>query len=338
MNLTLADCGDVVCWGVHILDVLGRPVEVIPPGQHSVLIDEIRLTAAGTAAGTSVDLAKLGVRVRNVGALGDDYIGDVVADLLSSQGVDVTHVIRRRGERTSATILPIRPNGERPALHAAGASATATFGDFSPETWTMVESARVVHLGGLDAMPALDSEGVAAVVARARERGAVVTMDVLRNEGPEGLERMAPILRYVNWFCPNDEQLRTLTGRDDLEEAAHVVRQRGVDGVVVTRGAQGCLVVEAERTTGFPALAVDVVDTTGCGDAFDAGFVAGLVAGLEPLEAAWLATACGALVATGLGSDAGIVDLAQVVARLASWDDCPDAVGVAGALREFVNQ
>src|SRR6266568_333115 len=62
----------VVCLGAHILDILGRPVTAIPPGQGSVLLEEIRLTAAGTAAGTAVDLAKLGARVVSMGAIGDD--------------------------------------------------------------------------------------------------------------------------------------------------------------------------------------------------------------------------------------------------------------------------
>ena len=70
--------GTVTVLGAHILDVLGRPVEEIPPGQGSVRLKEIRATAAGTAAGTGVDLAKLGARVRAVGALGDDLLGDIV--------------------------------------------------------------------------------------------------------------------------------------------------------------------------------------------------------------------------------------------------------------------
>src|SRR5439155_19188614 len=108
--------GRVVCLGVHIVDVLGRPVTHIPPGQGRLVLDEIRVTAAGTAAGTSVDLVKLGARVTNLGAVGDDLLADLLISLLSRYGVDTSRLVRKPGQRTSATILPIRPNGERPAL------------------------------------------------------------------------------------------------------------------------------------------------------------------------------------------------------------------------------
>ena len=88
--------GTVTVLGAHILDVLGRPVEEIPPGQGSVGLKEIRATAAGTAAGTGVDLAKLGARVRAVGALGDDLLGDIVIAAMARHGVDTAGLIRKK--------------------------------------------------------------------------------------------------------------------------------------------------------------------------------------------------------------------------------------------------
>ena len=125
--------GTVTVLGAHILDVLGRPVETIPPGQGSVRLQEIRATAAGTAAGTAVDLAKLGARVLAVGALGDDLLGDIVIAAMARHGVDTAGLIRKSGAQTSATILPIRPNGERPAFHVPGATRLFTRADVDLE-------------------------------------------------------------------------------------------------------------------------------------------------------------------------------------------------------------
>ncbi|MFI5034971.1 MAG: carbohydrate kinase family protein [Acidimicrobiales bacterium] len=326
--------GPVVCLGVHILDVLGRPVTTIPPGQHSVIIDEIRATAAGTAAGTSVDLAKLGVRVRNVGAIGDDMLGEIVLSLLESHGVETDLISRLAGRPTSATILPIRPNGERPALHVPGANGAFTAADVTPAQREAVRSAAAVHFGGLDAMTAIDPAAWAEAAAGAHERGALVTMDVLRNGDGSSLRALAPVLAHTDWFCPNEEQLVGLTGETDLRRAAETVMALGTGGVAVTRGELGCRVIDHRLDVALPALDIEVRDTTGCGDGFDAGFLTGLLAGLTPREAAWVGTVCGSLVATGLGSDAGITDRAQVADLLDGVGDL-DASAAARRLRSL---
>lgn len=313
--------GPVVCFGVHILDVLGRPVSEIPPGQRSIIIDEIRATAAGTAAGASVDLSKLGVRVQNIGAIGDDMLGDIVLTLLRDYGVETDLISRLAGQVTSATILPIRPNGERPALHVPGANGKFTIADVTPAHRAAFAGAAGVHFGGLDAMTGLDPADLSDLAEQARARGTIVTMDVLRNGGRDSLESLAPVLRHTDWFCPNEEQLLGLTGADDLREAAQRVLDLGVRGVAVTCGEQGCRVIDRTSDVDLPALDVHVVDTTGCGDGFDAGFLTGLLAGLTPVQAAWVGTVCGSLVATGLGSDAGIEGIGQVAQLLADTGD-----------------
>src|ERR1700722_5744999 len=85
----------VVTLGAHVLDILGRYVTHIPEGQGSVLLDEIRLAPAGSAAGTAVGLAKLGLEVATAGAVGEDALGDVLVRALNEFGVDTAHVVRR---------------------------------------------------------------------------------------------------------------------------------------------------------------------------------------------------------------------------------------------------
>jgi sugar/nucleoside kinase (ribokinase family) len=143
----------------------------------------------------------------------------------------------------------------------------------------------------------------------------LVVTDVLYPGSPRELDRIAGVVAGSDWFLPNDQQLLALTGRDSLTGAIGAILALGTGGVAVTLGAEGCLL--AWRGGGdpvaLPGLAVDVVDTTGCGDGFTAGMLAGLLLGAGPVDAAWLGNACGALVATGLGSDAGLESLAQVL-------------------------
>ncbi|HKR68722.1 MAG TPA: PfkB family carbohydrate kinase, partial [Streptosporangiaceae bacterium] len=150
---------------------------------------------------------------------------------------------------------------------------------------------------------------LAALARAARDRGFLVTLDVLRVGDATAFERLKPLLTACDWFMPNEDQIRNFTGESDLTQAMAAARAAGAAGVAVTRGADGCSLDWGDGIIDVPAIDVDVADTTGCGDAFDAGFVTALLTGCDHEQAAWLAVACGSLVATGLGSDAGLTSL-----------------------------
>ncbi|MEU7892710.1 sugar kinase [Nonomuraea sp. NPDC049152] len=295
----------VVTVGVHIVDVLTRPVETIPAGQDTVLVDQIRLTAAGAAAGTAVDLVKLGNQVTSMGAIGDDELGDFLLMIMSRHGVDVSGLARRTGEQTAASILPIRPDGGRPSFHVPGANLSVTLADLDLD---VLRGARAVHLGGMDVTFGLGDPAFFALLDELRERGTVVTMDLL-SEMPDLLGMARAFVPHVDYVLPNASQALAMTGAATVEQAATALLADGATGVLVTLGAEGSLVVTADGATRVPALEVEVSDTTGCGDAYCAGFLTGLLHGHDAVTSARWGTAAAARVATGLGSDAGLTDL-----------------------------
>ena len=306
---------DVVSLGIHILDVLGRPVTRIPPRQDVDLIEEIRLTVAGTAAGASVDLAKLGASVLAMGAIGEDAAGDFIVDTMGRYGVDTAGLVRKAGVQTSATMLPIRPNGERPALHVLGANAELTEDDVDLDA---IRGARLLHCGGTYLMPKLDGEPTARILRFAKEHGVTTTLDLIAIDRPDLLEVIAPALPYVDYFMPGLDEARLICGLTDRREVIRFFLDRGVDRTVFKMGAEGSSIARRGADgrideTRIPAFAATVVDSTGCGDAYCAGFVVGLLKGWDPERAGRLGTAAAGLVITGLGSDAGIVDLEQTV-------------------------
>lgn len=306
----------VVCLGLHIVDVLGRPVTAIPPRQQVAFLEEIAMTAAGTAAATSVDLAKLGIEVASVGALGHDPMGDFILDVMAAHGVDTRGLVRKAGAQTSATILPIRPNGERPALHVIGANALLCEDDLP---WDVIEAAEVLHLGGTYLLPGLDGEPSVRLLRRAKAAGVTTTMDYIPFDRLDLLDVLTPCLPYVDYLMPNEEDGCFVAGTDDRIAAIRFFHHHGVGCTVLTMGEEGVSVCpRGAEELRLPAFAVDVVDTTGCGDAFSAGFITGLVERLPLEDCARLGLACGSLVATGLGSDAAIIDRAQVDSFLAT--------------------
>ncbi|MDQ0597383.1 sugar/nucleoside kinase (ribokinase family) [Streptomyces canus] len=295
----------VVTMGVHVLDVLVRPVEAIPEGQGATLVEDIRMTAAGTAAGTALTLAKLGARVRTAGAIGTDPTGDLLVRLLDKAGIDTGLLVRRIDTSTSASVLPIRPNGDRPSLHLLGANITYGLDDVP---WDAVAEATHLHLGG----PELIGADVAArILAHAKEHDVVTSVDLLAPGELGTFDQIEPLLPYVDYLLPNDDQVLGFSGEGDLVTGAKKLVAAGAGLVAVTRGGDGALLVTAEGTEAVPAFEVDVVDTTGCGDAFSAGFLRGISLDRTPREAAILGSAAAALVAQGLGSDHGDFDLAE---------------------------
>jgi len=292
-----------IALGVHVLDVLVRPVESIPEGQGGQLVEEIRITAAGSAGGAALVLAKLGAEAKSAGAIGTDPAGRMLRELLERDGVDTSLLLQRDDVQTSASVLPIRPNGDRPAFHVVGANAT-----YGPEDapYDEIAEADFLHIGGPEFM---GGEAAAKILAHARTGGTITSADVLAPGDPGLLEWIGPALPELDYLLPNEEQVLGFTGEEDLEAGCRALVERGVGCVAATCGADGVVIVDAESTERVPAFEVDVVDTTGCGDAFSAGFLRGLALGSDRREAAVLGCATAALVAQGLGTDHGDFDL-----------------------------
>ncbi len=292
-----------VAMGVHVLDVLVRPVESIPEGQGGQLVEQIKVTAAGSAGGTALVLAKLGADVRSAGAIGTDAAGDMLLALLQRDGVDTSLLLRRDDVQTSASVLPIRPDGSRPAFHVVGANGTYGPGDVD---WDAIGEATHLHLGGPEFM---GGEAAAKILGAARERGITTSADILAPGDSGVFEWIAPALAELDYLLPNEEQVLGFTGESDLVAGARALMERGAGCVAATRGADGAVVVDADGVEEVPAFKVDVVDTTGCGHAFSAGFLRGLSLDRSPRDSAVLGCAAAALVAQGLGTDHGDFDL-----------------------------
>jgi sugar/nucleoside kinase (ribokinase family) len=222
--------------------------------------------------------------------------------------VDTSLLVRRSDAQTSASVLPIRPNGDRPALHVIGANATYGPDDVPADAF---DECDFLHLGGPEFM---GGEAAAQILSRAQENGLVTSADILA-PGEGLLDWIGPALPHLDYLLPNEEQVLALTGSENLTEGCRELLSHGVGCVAATRGADGALIVDAGGEENVPAFRVDVVDTTGCGNAFSAGFLRGLSLGRSRRDAALLGCAVAAEVAQGLGTDHGDYDLERLDTR-----------------------
>lgn len=300
---------DAVFVGLTILDVAGRPVSAIPDKGDVHFIEEIRMNPAGTAAGAVMNAAKLGLKTATVACVGEDEKGDFVLDFYRRLGIDTSMVSRTRAAPTSATILVIRPNGDRPALHARGASDHLFVAD---RDFDAVCNARFLHHGGTGLLDAMDKGQSEKLLRHAKSKGLVTSFDLIApNANTAAL--LKPLMPYVDYFMPSMEEAAFLSGYSEPEDIAMHFMGQGAGACIFKWGAKGSFIATKDRSFRIPAYRVAVSDTTGCGDSYCGGFIAGLAMGWDLEKSCRLGSATSGLVATGLGSDAGVIDLAHTI-------------------------
>ena len=290
----MSDAYDLIAVGLTTLDISAYPVATFPEPDESALLDSVTLLPAGTAGGVALIAATLGLRTAIVSAVGSDTQGDVVRTLLASRGVDISMLTTDVDHPTSTTILPVRPDGQRPNLHLMGASV---FAGLASKSWSAITTTRAVHWGGVG-LPGTQAEGPS-FLAAAQSAGAFVTCDLIA-PSPIAREDLRRLLPHVDLFMPSLSEVRYLAGTDALDAAADHFMALGAGGCLFKLGAEGAYLVTAERRLHVASFDIAPIDTTSCGDAFCAGFVAAKMYSLTIEDAMRYAAATAALVAQGL--------------------------------------
>jgi sugar/nucleoside kinase (ribokinase family) len=285
-------------------------------GQEEVLVSAIRMTIGGSAGIMAAAAARLGLRTAIVGVVGDDVFGRFMLDELAGLGVDVAACRVDRARPTGATVILARPT-DRAILTATGSIGDLELDDLPP---ALLGRARHVHVASLFLQPAVQA-GLGELVERAHGAGTTISVDP--NWDPTGgwdggLRKALP---GIDVFLPNAAEARLIARADDDAAAARALRENGPrPTVAVKRGSDGALAVDASGTlVAVPAFAADPVDSTGAGDAFDAGFLAAWLEGRSVVDSLRLGAVCGALSTRALGGTPGQPTRAEAEAAVAAW-------------------
>ena len=297
---------DVVCIGILVADVIGRPVDKYPGRGELMLVDAIAPYIGGCAANTGIGLQKLGVPTRIIGKVGADGFGDFVRSILEQEGLEVTGVATDDVTPTSATMVLVASDGERSFIHCTGANATFVAADID---WSLIEGAKLVHIAGHFLLPSFDGAPCAEVLKQVRAKGLKTALDTAGSPRADWPEVLKPVLPLIDYFVPSfHEALRCIpAGVEETPEAvaAYFIEQ-GVSVVALKMGEVGSYVTDGKESFKVPPFKVEAKDATGAGDAFAAGFLAGIARGYSLQESAQLGNAVGALCVTEVGTVAGI--------------------------------
>ena len=305
---------DYTSMGFHTFDALCRPVTEIPPGGATFFVDEFTLAVSGAAGSAAIVAAKHGLKVQAVGGVGNDLMGDWVLRRFADFAVDTALMQRIPDMTTSSSIVTTRPDGQRPALHKRGATAGFYITDAQVDR---VLNTRILHIGGVGLMDAMDKGRNTEILAEAKSRGITTTLDVFAST-PEDFRLIRPLLAHTDYFLPSEEEAMALSGLTDYEQICDFLLEQGVGAVVLTLGADGAMYRDrAGRKIDIPAYRINVVCTCGCGDCFNAGFATGLHLGRPIEDCIRLGQASSAQNAMGLGSQAGVSSLEATIKFMA---------------------
>lgn len=309
--------------GRSTLDLLVRGVTA-PAGREELgLLEDYELLPGGSGLNTALALSYLGVDVAFATRVGRDAAGRLIRELIEERGILPARLVEDPLLRSPFSLITVAGDGEIGLLHHEGASRHLNAGDVSEAA---LRASPLVLIAGAMFMAGFDGAPSALLAQQCRRDGKRVALSTCRNTGRAGA--LAPVLPHLDLIFLNRKEALEISGRSDHEAAARWFRERGTTTVAVTLGAAGAFVASSEFSGLVEGFKVHAVDTTGCGDAFVAGFLHGTLCGLGAEPSAFWGNVLGAHCARTLGAVTSPFDPQEMAAMI----DTHRCIGPIGAL------
>jgi sugar/nucleoside kinase (ribokinase family) len=306
---------EVLCAGIIVADHVCTPITHLPVAGELVMADSMLLTIGGCAANAAVDLTKMGVSVAVVGRVGTDVFGRVVTDMLRQSNVDVSCIKASAGFDTSQTLIVNVLGQDRRFIHTFGANRDFRAADIP---LPMFDRIKVLYLGGYLLLPGVTQDELVPVFAAARAHGVKTVLDIVVPAKGEYLTQIDRLLPHVDVFLPNDFEGELITGAKDPLRQAETFQRLGAGTTIITMGSKGAILVQGDLKLRCGVYPMSYVDASGGGDAFDAGYICGLLQGLAPADCLRVASALGASCVRAIGTTPGVFTRAECDAFMQS--------------------
>jgi sugar/nucleoside kinase (ribokinase family) len=298
----------VVCAGLVVADHVCPPLDHLPRPGGLVTVEDLVLNIGGGAANTAVDLARLGVPSAICARVGNDIFGRFATETLRDRGVDCSALKVDSSESTSQTLIVNVRGQDRRFIHSVGANRGFVAEDLDG---ILSRSPRVLHIGYFLILPNLDARALAERFQRARAAGTLTLLDVATPGPGQYLERLRVVLPETDIFVPNTDEAELILGESDPVRQARAFREMGARRVVITLGEGGVVSLSDELEVRLGVYPISYVDGSGGGDAFNAGYILGLLEGRSELDCLKLASAVGASCVRAVGTTEGVFTRAE---------------------------
>lgn len=294
--------GDLNC-DLVLVDLAGPPV-----AGREVLAGSYRIALGGSTAIFAGVLGSLGDSVGFVGLLGRDHFGDLVCRSLEGHGVDLGGLRRAQDSQSGLTVSLVR-SGDRALLTVPGSIAELRAEDVP---WDYLKQGRHLHVASYYLQTGL-RPALREIFAEARRAGLSTSLDTGWDPCEEwDWPDLAALLPSVDVFLPNETEALHLTGAGDTEGALTALLAAGAGTVVIKRGGSGAIAGRGAERLQVAAYPMELIDTTGAGDSFDAGFIHRLLHGDDLAPCLAFANACGAMATRRIGGAEGAPSATEV--------------------------
>ena len=293
----------VVCAGLVVADHVSPPLDRLPRAGELVAVDDLVLNIGGGAANTAVDLARLGVRSAICARVGEDIFGRFATETLRGRGVDCSALKVDPTQSTSQTLILNVRGEDRRFIHAGGANRGFVAEDLDA---ALAHAPRVLHIGYFLILPNLDAQALSDRFCTARAAGTMTLLDVATPGPGDYLDRLRIVLPETDIFVPNADEAELILGESDPVLQARAFRRMGASRVVITLGDKGVVSLSDDLEVKMGVYPTRYLDGSGGGDAFNAGYILGLLEGRSELECLKLASAVGASCVRAVGTTEGV--------------------------------
>ncbi|MDI9610198.1 MAG: carbohydrate kinase family protein [Archaeoglobaceae archaeon] len=284
-------------FGALNLDKIYR-VDKIPGKDEEGFVRDLQLSPGGSAANTIVGLARLGIKSAYIGKVGNDLEGQILLEDLKREGVETKAVIKANG-RSGTAIIFVDDRGNRAILVDPGVNDTIRYEEIDLE---LAKKFKLLHLTSFICKNGLDSLNSQKRLVNEFE---AVSFDPGMPYAERGLKELLPILKKTTIFLPNRTEIEKIFGMD-YKSSAEKCLELGIQIVVVKLGSEGCWIKTSNKELVAKPFAVKVVDTTGAGDAFNAGFLYGFLKGMSIEDCGKIGNYVASLCIQELGARKGL--------------------------------
>ena len=292
----------ILCLGIANADTYANVIDKIPKWNTLSTFDEIKFSPGGCAINTAINITSLGLKTGVSAAIGDDINGQYIIQQLKKRKINTANIFVKN-KSTASTFAMLSSKGKRRYLVHWGANDLFTIKDININ---LIKNYSLIHLCGTFAMKQFDGKETLELVKKIKKNKILISMDTIFNDKVNCLKLIKNLFPYIDIFFPSIEELNLITGYNNVKKNIDFLKSTKIPFSGVKLGREGSIFIHKNEAFYCPPFKIQVLDTSGAGDAFMGGLIFSILKKKSLNEIMIFATACAAVNIKHLGASGNL--------------------------------